>query len=55
MLLKDLHIFRPNLIDYINLFKVLDNYMSRCKCAGGHLRGGIGLVGGYHFFSEKYF
>ena len=28
MLLKE---FTPNLIDYINLFKVLDNYMRRCK------------------------
>ena len=39
---------------YINIPKVLDNYMSRCKSAGGDSRGGIGLVGGHQFFSEKH-
>ena len=55
MLLKEIHIFRPNLIAYINLSKVLDNYMSRCECSGRDWRGGIGLVGGHQFFSEKHF
>ena len=51
MLLKILriYIFRPNLIDYINISKVLDNYMSRCKCTGGDSRCGIGLVGDISF------
>ena len=39
MLLKA---FKPNLIDYINLSKILDNYMRRCKCAGGDSRVGLG-------------
>ena len=39
-------IFRPNLIDYINLSKALDNYTSRCKCTSGEIEGGIGLWGG---------
>ena len=49
MLLKELNICRQNLIDHINLSKVLDNYMSRCKCTGGNLRGRIGLVGDISF------
>ena len=50
MLLKELtYIFRPNLIHYINISKVLDNYMSRCKCTGGNSMGGIGLVGDISF------
>ena len=52
---RNWHIFRPNLIDYINLFKVLSNYMSRWKCTGGNSRGGIGLVGGHQFFLWKIF
>ena len=52
---RNLHIFRPKLIAYINLSKVLDNYWSRCKCTGGDSRGGTGLVGGHQFFSEKRF
>ena len=43
---RNLHIFRPVWIDYINLSKFLDNYLSRCKCTGGDSRGGI-------FFSLK--
>ena len=39
MLLKG---FRPNLIDCINLPKVLNNYMRRCKCTGGESN--VGLV-----------
>ena len=39
MLLK---VSRPNLIDYINLSKVLDNYMRRRKCSSGESR--VGLV-----------
>ena len=35
MLLK---VFSPNFIDYINLSKVLDNYMRRCICTSGELR-----------------
>ena len=46
---KNWHIFRPNWIDYINLSKVLDNYMSRCKCTGCSSRGGIRLVGDISF------
>ena len=41
MLLK---IFRQKLIDYINLSKVLDNYMRRCKCTSGGSM--VGLVCG---------
>ena len=41
MLLK---VFSPNLIDYINLYKVLDNYTRRCKCTSGETR--VGLVCG---------
>ena len=41
MLLK---VFRPNLIDYINQSKVLDNYTKRCKCTSGKSR--VGLVRG---------
>ena len=53
MLLKA---FRPNLIDYINLSKVLDNYMRRRKCTSGESR--VGFVaggGGHRFFSEEHF
>ena len=38
MLLK---VFRPNLIDYINLSKVLDSYMRRCRCTSGELNVGL--------------
>ena len=38
------------MIDYINLSKVLDNYIKRCKCTGGESRGGIWLAGGGHKF-----
>ena len=31
---------------YINISKVLDNYLSRCKCTGGDSNEGIGLAGG---------
>ena len=48
---RNLYIFRRNLIAYINLSKVLDNYMSRCKCTGRDSRGGSGLVGGDISFS----
>ena len=49
MLLK---VFRPNLIDYINLSKVLDNYTRRCKCTSAESR--VGLVcGGNVRFSLK--
>ena len=41
--------FRPNLIDYINLSKVLDNYMSRCKCSGGDSRVELGWWGDISF------
>ena len=41
MLLK---VFRQNLIDYINLSKVVDNYTKRCKCTTGELK--VGLVCG---------
>ena len=41
MLLK---VFRHNLIDYVNLSKVLDNY-ERCKCTSGESR--VGLVCGW--------
>ena len=41
MLLKA---FRPNLIDYINLSKVLDNYTRRRKCTSGEST--VGFVGG---------
>ena len=34
MLLK---VFRPKLIDYINISKVLDNYRRRCKCTSGEI------------------
>ena len=55
MLLK---VFRPNLIDYINLSKVLDNYTRRCKCTSGESRVGLVCGGrgeGHQFFSEKPF
>ena len=42
MLLK---VFRPNLIDYINLSKVLDNYTRRCKWTEG-TQPRVGLVCG---------
>ena len=42
MLLK---VFRPNLIDYINLSKVLDNYMRRCRCTSGGSMVGLVCVG----------
>ena len=51
---RNLHIFRQNFTAYINLSKVLDNYMSRCKCTGGDSRGGIGM-GGHQFFCGKHF
>ena len=51
---RNLHIFRQNFTAYINLSKVLDNYMSRCKCTGGDSRGGIGL-GGTSVFLWKTF
>ena len=53
MLLK---VFRPNLIDYINLSKVLDNYTGRCKCTSGESRLGLVCVcvgGGDISFSLK--
>ena len=49
MLRRNWHIFRPNLIDYINLSKGLDNYMSKCKYTGGNSRGGIGQVADISF------
>ena len=49
MLLKKLTYLLIKLIDYINISKVLGNYMSRCKCTGGDSKGGILLVGGHHF------
>ena len=57
MLLK---VFRPNLIDVINLSKVLDNYTKRCKYTSGDLRmglvcGGGGWGRGHQFFSKKIF
>ena len=51
MLLK---MFRPNLIDYINLSRVLDNYTRSCKCTSRESR--VGLVcrgGGNTSFSLK--
>ena len=48
MLLKELT-FISKLIDYINVFKVLDIYRSMCKCTGGDTRGRIGLVGNISF------
>ena len=33
------------LIDYINISKVFDTYMSRCNFTGGDSKDGIGLVG----------
>ena len=35
-------VFRPNLIVYINLSKVFDNYTRRCECTSGESR--VGLV-----------
>ena len=54
MLLKA---FRPNLIDYINLSKVLDNYTRRRKCTSGESTVGFvgGGGGGHRFFSEEHF
>ena len=40
---EGIDIYRPNLIAYINLYKVLDNYMSRCECTVGDWRGEIEL------------
>ena len=39
-----LNVFRPNLVDYINLSKGLGNYRRRCKCTSGESR--VGLVCG---------
>ena len=39
-----LKVFRTNLIDYINLSKMLDKYTRGCKCTSGELR--VGLVCG---------
>ena len=54
MLLK---VFRPNLIDNINISKVLDNYTRRCKCTSGKSR--VGFVcwrgGALVFFTKKSF
>ena len=44
MLLK---VFRPNLIDYINLSKVVDNYTRRCKCTSEESRLALVWVGGW--------
>ena len=52
MLLKA---FKPNLIDYINLSKILDNYVRRCKCTGGDSRVGLGWWGGASVFLRKTF
>ena len=41
-----LEVFRPNLIDYINLSKVLDNYTRGCKCTSGESRVGLVCGGG---------
>ena len=47
---RNLHIiFRPNLMDNIYLFKVLDYYVSRYKCTGGDSMSGIWLVGEHQF------
>ena len=43
-----LKVFRPNLIDYINLSKVLDNYR-KCKYTSGESRMGLVCVGGHPF------
>ena len=49
MLLK---VFKPNLMDYINLSKILDNCTRRCKCTSGEST--VGLVcGGDISFSLK--
>ena len=47
-----LKVFRPNLIDYINLSKVLDNYR-RCKCTSGESRVGLVCMGGTSVLSLK--
>ena len=52
MLLKE---FNTNLIDYINLSKVFDIYMRRCKCTGGDSRVGLCLCGDISFFLWKTF
>ena len=36
---KNWCIFRPNLIDYISISKLLDNDMSSCRCTCGNSRG----------------
>ena len=46
MLMK---VFRPHLIDSINLSKVLDNYTRRCKYTSGETRVGL-FVGGTSVF-----
>ena len=37
------------LTDYINISKVLDDCMNRCKCTGGDSRGGIRWWGDISF------
>ena len=51
MLLK---VLRPNLIDYINLSKVLDNCTRRCNCTSGESRVGL-ICGGTSVFLCKTF
>ena len=46
-----LHVFRPNLIDYFNLSKVLDKYSRMCKCTSWESRVGIVCGGWYISFS----
>ena len=36
-------------MDYINISKVLDNYLSRCNCSGGDSRDESELVRGHQF------
>ena len=43
--LKGIDIFLDQLIDCINIFKALHNYMSRCKCTGQDSKSAMGLVG----------
>ena len=52
MLLK---VLRPNLIDYINLSKVLADYMRRCKCTSGESRVGLDCAGVISFSLKKTF
>ena len=54
MLQKKLIYLQIKLLDLINISKVFHNYMSRCKYTGEDSKGGIGLVGGHQFFSEKH-